>query len=56
MLVIRYFAKAELTASKMKLLWMVLAIVQISVGFKMSKHDLTASHTSWPGLWAGTMC
>lgn len=52
MLVIRYFAKAELTASKRKLLRMVLAIVLISVGFKMSKQDLTASHTH-PSLDTG---
>ena len=54
-LVIRYFAKGELTASEMKLLGMVLALVLISVGFKMPKQDLTASHTPWPGHWAGTV-
>lgn len=56
MLVIRYFAKAGLTASKMKLLWIVLVIVLISVGFKMSKQDPTASHTRRPQHQAGTTC
>lgn len=56
MLVIRYFAKAGLTASKMKLLWIVLAIVLISVGFKTSKQDLSASHTRRPQHQAGTTC
>lgn len=58
MLVIGDFAKAELTASEMKLLWMVLAVVLISVGLKMSKQCLPLSHTPQPGRTRcpGTRC